>query len=357
MSSKSQDFNQNIISEFERLVKFIQEQIDNTREIKDKKQELVNNFRHKQIKNVLNIIKKFPKKITNENISEFNKIQGIGKGTIDRIKEIIKTGKLSELANFKETINPKNKILEDLESIVGVGRALSSEFVKMGITSVEDLKNKIKSKEIIVNDKILLGLKYYGKYMDNIPRNEITKVNKIIKKEIDKINKDYNLDNDSKYLFEICGSYRREKLTSGDIDVLISKIGTSIDKKDKVNHLEIIIKRLKKNIKSNDNQPLLVDDITDKSYETKYMGFAKYKNKPFRRIDIRFVSYDVFPSALLYFTGSAELNIKMRKIANKQKLKLSEYGLTKEDGTRLSISSEYDIFKILKIEYLAPNLR
>jgi DNA polymerase (family 10) len=39
------------------------------------------------------------------------------------------------------------------------------------------------------------------------------------------------------------------------------------------------------------------------------------------------------------------------------KLKLSEYGLSKEDGTRLSINSEHDFFKILKIEYLPPKLR
>ena len=44
----------------------------------------------------------------------------------------------------------------------------------------------------------------------------------------------------------------------------------------------------------------------------------------------------------------------MRKIAKTMKLKLSEYGLTKEDGTRLSINNEHDFFKILKIEYLEP---
>ncbi len=38
-------------------------------------------------------------------------------------------------------------------------------------------------------------------------------------------------------------------------------------------------------------------------------------------------------------------------------LKLSEYGLTKEDGTKIPINSEYDVFKILQIEYLEPKLR
>ena len=130
-----------------------------------------------------------------------------------------------------------------------------------------------------------------------------------------------------------------------------------MDSSDDVNHLERFIKRLKKPIKSNDNQPLLVDDITDKNYKTKYMGFAKYKDNHFRRIDIRYVDHDVYPSTMLYFTGSADLNLKMRKIAKTMKLKLSEYGLTKEDGTKIKIESEYDVFKILKIEYLAPRLR
>jgi len=356
-TSNNQSLNQNIVSEFERLVSFIQLEIDNAREMKDKKLGLVNSFRQKQIKNALTTIKKYPKKITNENLKEFAEFPGIGKGTVDRIKEILKNSKLAELADFQETIDPKKKIIEELESIVGVGRATALDFIKLGVTSVDDLKKKIDSKEIEVNDKILLGVKYYGKFMGNIPRDEITKVHKLIKKQIDKMNNEYDLNDDNKYIFEICGSYRREKPTSGDIDVLVSKLGTKMDVEEKVNHLDRLVKRLKKPIKTNNNQPLLTDDITDKSYETKYMGFAKYKDNPFRRIDIRFVTHDVFPSAMLYFTGSAELNLKMRKIAKKLKLKLSEYGLTKEDGTKLPVSSEYDIFKILKIEYLPPNLR
>ena len=87
--SNIQSLNQNIVSEFERLVNFIQLEIDNARESKDTKQGLVNSFRQKQIKNALNLIKKFPKKITNDNLKEFSELPGIGKGTIDRIKEIV----------------------------------------------------------------------------------------------------------------------------------------------------------------------------------------------------------------------------------------------------------------------------
>lgn len=349
--------NQDIINEFEKLVNFVQLEIDQSKEKKNQKEIIANTFRLKQIKNALGTIKNYPKEITTKNLNEFSELPGIGKGTIDRINEILKNGKLEELKNFKDTGNEDKKAIEELESVVGIGRTTALDFIKQGIKSVDELKKKIASNEIEVNEKILLGIKYYGKFQGNIPREEIEKVKIILAKIIDKMNKHYQLDDSNKYIFEICGSFRREKPTSGDIDVLITKLDTKSDSSDDINHLERFIKRLKKPIKSNNNQPLLADDITDKNYETKYMGFAKYKDNPFRRIDIRYVPHDVYPSAMLYFTGSAELNLKMRKIAKSMKLKLSEYGLTKEDGTKLKIQSEYDVFKILKIEYLAPRLR
>ncbi len=344
--------NLNIINEFEKLVNFVQ-----TKEKKNQKEVIANTFRLKQIKNALGIIKKYPKKITIDNLNDFLELPGIGKGTIDRITEILEKGKLEELKDFKDIGNEDKKAIEELESVVGIGRTIALDFIKQGIKSVDELKKKISSNEIEVNEKILLGIKYYGKFQGNIPREEIEKFKIILTKIIDKMNKHYQLDDTNKYIFEICGSFRREKPTSGDIDVLVTKIGTKMDSSDDVNHLERFIKKLKKPIKSNDNQPLLVDDITDKNYKTKYMGFAKYKDNHFRRIDIRYVDHDVYPSTMLYFTGSADLNLKMRKIAKTMKLKLSEYGLTKEDGTKIKIESEYDVFKILKIEYLPPRLR
>jgi DNA polymerase/3'-5' exonuclease PolX len=74
--------------------------------------------------------------------------------------------------------------------------------------------------------------------------------------------------------------------------------------------------------------------------KTKYMGFGKYLDNPVRRIDIRFVPYESYFSALLYFTGSAELNKQMRQIAKLKNLTLSEYGLFKENGEKFKINDE-----------------
>lgn len=338
-----------IISEFEKLVSFIGEEIDKTQDLK---KNTANQFRLRQIKNVLSILKKYPNQITLDNYMELKNISGIGKGSINRIKEILENGRLSEISNYVDKFKDKRKIIEDLESVVGIGHVNALDFFNQGIKSVKDLKKKIKKGEIEVNDKIQLGLKYYGKFQGNIPRKEVTKVNKIFTDIINKINKKIN--ESEQYIFEFCGSYRREKDTSGDIDVLISKKGY-LD--SNFNYLENIVKLLKEPIKKNNNEPLIIDDMTDKNIHTKYMGFCKYKENPPRRIDIRFIPYESYFTALLYFTGSAELNKQMRNIAKSKNLKLSEYGLFKENGEKIKIESERDIFDALDMEYLLPRLR
>jgi DNA polymerase/3'-5' exonuclease PolX len=348
--------NDKIISEFEKLISSINVETDELKKSGDIKKITANNFRIRQLKTVLVVIKNYPEKITIKNYEELKEIEGIGAHTIQRIKEILEKGSLTELSSFKENkeVQNKEKILEELESIVGVGRAKSTELYNEGITSVKMLKQKIKKGEIEVNEKIELGLKYFGKYQTNIPRKEIDKVYKILEKIINSMNKEYKLDESNKYIFQVCGSYRRERPTSGDIDVLVSKMGGN---KDDTNHLELVINKLKEKIKLNADKPLLIDDITDKNFETKYMGFSQYKENPVRRIDVRFVNFDSFYSALLYFTGSADLNKKMRMIAKNKGLKLSEYGLFKADGTKLKIKSEEDFFKALDMDYIEPKFR
>jgi len=353
--------NEKIISEFQKLISFINAETDELKKTDDVKKITANNFRIRQLKNILSVLKKYPENITIKNYLELKEIDGIGAGTIQRIKEILENGNLSEIESFKDTGAEKEKIINELEGIVGVGRAKALEFYEQGIISVKMLKQQIKKGELEVNEKVELGLKYYGKYQTNIPRKEIDKVYKILEKIITALNKEYKLDDSNKYIFEVCGSYRREKSTSGDIDVLVSKLGTKDETKNKtkdnLNHLELFVNKLKEKIKLNSDNPLLIDDITDKNFETKYMGFSKYKENPVRRIDIRFITYDSYFSALLYFTGSAELNKKMRTIAKNKGLKLSEYGLFKEDGTKLKIKSEEEFFKALDIDYIEPKFR
>jgi DNA polymerase/3'-5' exonuclease PolX len=358
--------NSSIINEFSKLVAFIQYQINELKKDTntDNTKELISyNFRLKQIKNITLILKKYNEKITIDNLNDLAQVNGVGKGTIARVKEILVNKKLSELDDFNKIYNNskfknENKIIDELSEIVGVGSVKAKEFFESGIKSVDDLKKKIKNDTIKVNEKIILGLKYHDLYKTNIPRKEIDKIYKLIENVVTSVNKKYKLDNDNKYIFEICGSYRRGKPFSNDIDILLSKLGdTNTEFMDEENNLKLFVNKLKSNIRSNNNKPLLLDDITDKNIETKYMGFGKYKDEPIRRIDIRYVNFNHFYYALLYFTGSSDLNKKMRELAKSKGLKLSEYGLVDSKNKNYNAKSERDIFKKLGLEYLPPILR
>jgi DNA polymerase/3'-5' exonuclease PolX len=347
--------NTKLIEEFTKLLEYINIQIrDSSNLPKDIKS---NQFRARQITSIIKILKNYPNKITIKNYTELETISGIGKHTIIRIKEILETGKLAELDEFNLTYNnkvyiEKKEIIENLQEVVGIGPTKALELYDIGVKSINDLKKKIKKGDIEVNDKIQLGLTYYGIYLVNIPRKEITTIkDKVLDKAIVTLNEKYPEQNNGiEYI--ICGSYRREKPTSGDIDILLYNKN---EKKSKTSPelMEEFINILKEG-----KNPFILDDLTDKNYQTKYMGFCKYKKNPVRRIDVRFIKYKSYAFAILYFTGSMELNKKMREIAKSNGYKLSEYSLEEiKTGKNFSAKSEKDIFDKLKMDYIEPKFR
>jgi DNA polymerase (family 10) len=72
--------------------------------------------------------------------------------------------------------------------------------------------------------------------------------------------------------------------------------------------------------------------------------------------DLRVVSGEEFPYALVYFTGSKEHNVRLRGIAKKKGWKLNEYGVF--DGENLvKCRSEEEIYRALDLLFIPPELR
>ena len=101
--------------------------------------------------------------------------------------------------------------------------------------------------------------------------------------------------------------------------------------------------------------------------DKKFMGLANMakgkevaKPTPCRRVDIMITSEKEYPFAILYFTGSANFNPKMRQIALDKGFSLNEYSLTHlnsgEDLDRI-FHSEKEIFEFLGMEYVDPENR
>lgn len=331
--------NKNIIKQFEELIIYTEHEIK-TQSGKDK---ITNQFRLKQFKKALETIKqaKFEIKSGDEakniEIDGSIKNNGIGKGIISRIDEILKTGKLLEIKNIH--YDKKAEIIQELCTVTGIGEVHALDFFNNGITSVQNLIDiylGITSEpNIKLTHHMQIGLKYYSDINERIQRSEMEKIDKKLKKILNTFS--------NNLIIEICGSYRRGKDTSGDIDVLIAR------KNEKTYpSLSEIIKVLH-------DEKFIVDDLTLNG-DTKYMGICKYnylKSKG-RRIDIRYIKYEHFYPALLYFTGSMELNKIMRQTALKKGYILNEYELLHKDKGSIKITSEKDIFNELGMDYLNP---
>lgn len=343
--------NSKIISEFNALVDQMQAEYINAESSGDVKEITRQKYRLQSTKRALQEIKKIDFKI--QNSFDIVNIPGIGKGTLQRIDEILQTGRLSEIKkpNVKDKISQTVLGIQELSKVYGIGEKKAHMLVtKYNIKSVAELKKSYNTKKIDLDSQILLGLKYYGIVDETIPRKEITITKKFLHDIAHTI--------DEKLKITICGSYRRGKSTSGDIDVLIyhPDIKTSKELNDPIkygfiDYIKAFVLALTKN-------GFLLDHITDKKYTKKYMGFCKYKLYPVRRIDIRFIPYKSVPPALVYFTGPKELNIMMRKEAIKRNMILNEYGLYKEDKdgarTMVKINSEEGLFEKLGMDYLTP---
>ncbi len=128
------------------------------------------------------------------------------------------------------------------------------------------------------------------------------------------------------------GSFRRRKETIGDVDILVAS------------------------------------RLPDKTLEffSRYPDIARVQALgPTRatvvlrsdlQVDVRAVPQESFGAALHYFTGSQAHNIAVRKLAQKKRYKLNEYGLFK--GTRsVAGKTEEEIYRRLGLAYIEPELR
>ena len=371
--------NAQLLEQFDKLVQVTNAKISNG------EGDPIDGFRLKSYKKAFAIIAKH--KTTINNGQELQHIKGIGPKIIDKINQVIHTGAIASIDNV--AISEKNKVIQELTQVVMIGAGKAKELVdRYNVTSIDDLIHRHQLGEIELNKKIQLGLKYYApqtgsndtklpenelhnnKLPDNklhldIPRDEMLIYEQEIIKRIhgcglDSSGSTGSTGSTSPYTVEICGSFRRGNGTSNDVDVLITHPDFHIQQTEvlkpftQANEKYYDIQRVKHGLKFILKQlaPLLVDTLSAGKY--KYMGFFKLDHYPVRRIDIRFVPWECYPTGLLYFTGSMDLNKQMRQKAASKQMKLSEYGLFDQDHRMLPVSHEKDVFDLLSMEYLEP---
>jgi DNA polymerase/3'-5' exonuclease PolX len=271
-----------------------------------------NKFRSLSYKKAADIVKHI------DEHSNLQNIPGIGKSIAHDINEFYETSHITRLDEMHNKYSNKEEdVLKLFMSIYGVGPSTANKWYQKGYRTIKDIYHLLSEKQ---------QLAYYYRKQTRVPieRSEMKEIEKYMIELFDPI------------FVKLVGSYRRRKDTSNDIDLLVEN-----------GDIELIKEKLAEQLL------VILGEGNDKL--TAIWRYSKDYNA--HRLDVRVIPSDQWPYALMYFTGSKEFNIYMRKRAQSMGLKLSEYGLFDELGISYHAEDENDIFRYLELDYISPQDR
>lgn len=291
-----------------------------------------NPFRIRAYRNAARVIGNLSKNVTdlvNENY-DLTELPGIGDDLAQKIETIVKTGELPLLKKMEMRFPP---ILTELLNIEGLGpKRVQLLYKKLGIKSLIDLKQKIDEGKLRklkgfgekIEKKILVGIQHVKQYSVRTRFADAVKIADSIIKYL----------KTSKYVkqIECAGSFRRRKETVGDLDIIVS----SDNNKNVIEHF----------IRFDEIATVISQGVT-RSTVRLHSGI---------QVDLRSVAPESYGAALIYFTGSKAHNIAIRKIAQKMKLKINEYGLFK-NKKQVAGKTEDEMYRHIGLKYIEPEMR
>ncbi|CAD8084561.1 unnamed protein product [Paramecium sonneborni] len=326
-------FNNQIIEELEKLLKIYTNEKDKGRCIAYRK--------------AIGYIKSLTFPIRSS--EDLKEMPTIGEKIKKKIIEIIQTGQLQKVQKLQG--QEKNIAITQLSRVWGIGPTTAATFYFKGIKTLDDLR---KNQHLLTkNQQICLDL--VEELEQRIPRDEATIIFEIVKREIDDLSGISGL-----YKATACGSYRREKESCGDMDILI----TRCDGKNSDGFLMNLVQRLEGKLLT---YHLTLPKKGEHDNES-YMGIGRINNQGIhRRIDLKLYPKEQYGCAVLYFTGSDQYNRSMRLWAQKIGYSLSDHGLYPTQrgsnnkkqwkGEVIPCEEEIDVYRILGLQYKQPKER
>jgi len=276
---------------------------------------------------------------------ELKKIPGVGENIAQKIIEYLKNGKIKEYEKYYHKM-PVN--IEELIQVEGIGpKMIKALYQNLKITNLENLEKaaqqgklrKLPNFGVKTEQNILQSIEFLKRSQGRFLLSEalflaediILQLKKV--KEIDKI--------------VYAGSLRRMKETIGDID-LLATVQPSF------------AKPACRQGRASEGRRKVMDAFVNLDGIIKVWdyGLTKSSVRFDKKIDadLRVVDDYEFGSALQYFTGSKDHNIKTRKLAMEKGLKLNEYGVFK--GKKLIAGkTEEEVYKVIGLPYIEPELR
>jgi DNA polymerase (family X) len=291
-----------------------------------------NPFRVRAYQNAARLVRDRSEPITDWIRDErpLTELPGIGPDLAEKIATIARTGDLPLLKELQTKV-PKG--LRELLSIPNLGpkRALAL-FQTLGVRSRDDLLHAAREGKLRKlpgfgpksEEKILRGIETLATTARRLPIPEATPYAEGLRARLAAL--------PGVSQVEIAGSFRRFRDTVGDLDVLVT-----------TRHPKKVMESL---ATFGAVEEVLLSGPTKTS--------VRLKNG--LQVDLRAVPSSSYGAALLYFTGSKDHGIALRRLALKKGLKINEYGLWR-GKTRVAGKTEREIYEALGLVWIPPELR
>ncbi len=263
-------------------------------------------------------------------------VRGIGDTLREKITTLVTTGKLPFLDKLRSQV-PAG--LVEMLRLPGMGaKKVKALHDTLDISTIDQLKAACESGEVAklkgfgakTQAKILEGIAFLGQLGNRYRIDLALPLGEMLLAQLRKL--------PGVIRSEVCGSLRRRRETIADIDLLVSS-------NDAGPIMDAFVKL-----------PEAVQVINHGPTKSTILATTHiHGEKVAMSADLRVVSDEQYPFALLYFTGSKAHNIRLRQRAIDRGWSLNEYALS--GCTDHSCRTEEDIYKALGLEFIPPELR
>lgn len=267
-------------------------------------------------------------------VSDFTQIKGIGKGVAEVLEDIRAHHESSLLKTLKE------QVPEGFIQMLKIRNLGAKKIVKingaLGITTVDELKAACLNNEISAlagfgkksEENILSGIEEMLTMTEKLSIYQVHQFTQMIDAalaQIDEIDR-----------FSVAGSFRRRNEFSKDIDYIVET-----SDRETVKAQLTALPFIKKVELAGDEKVTIQAEREDL----------------ITTVDFRFTDSDGYAHMLQHFTGSKEHNIRIRQLAKERNEKISEYGITTDDGNLIQMQSEAEIYQHFNQTFIPPEMR
>jgi DNA polymerase (family 10) len=263
---------------------------------------------------------------------QLTELPGIGPDLAARIDEYLTTGRLARLDTLRADLPPA--FLSLLE-IRGLGpKTAKLLWDRLGVDSVDRLEQVCRSGEIRalpgVRERTCANiLKGVAAWRAGRSRTLLSRARAVAAQVVEALRAHGGVER-----IEVAGSLRRRRETVKDIDILVTSVEPA-----RVIATLVTLPSVREVLAQGDTR-------------------ASVRHQDGLQIDLRVVEPAAFGAALQYFTGSKHHNVRLRELARRQGLSISEYGVFDErTGARVAGATEEDVYAAVGLAWIPPELR